>query len=469
MARRNLVVIGGGLAGSLLCNVLAGDFQVTLLEKGPRNNIEYPQFRFLGKKLAEVHTCCYGAGGTTNLWHNGLIPINDEDVVDQEFAEVLRDAQTYIDETAAALFYAGSSFSEEHRQLKDHVNSLSPALAAFSHGIDCLVYPKKFQALRVSPKVEAVYSVEGIDFVLNSGRIAAIRYLAGGQERTMDVDTVIIAAGTLGTPGVVQKIVSVAGLSELSVGNGFIDHPMGFVGKVKIKKNLAPVIRKLSALDRGDYISRNAIRLKSSCGKYTACAFFRPALTMDNRLDIYKYKSSLGASSGIVRLKNALSKKIFHPDIIAEIFAHLFGVNIPSRVYNILLIAEQKRGDSRVFEKDGKIHVDWSISAEELPIYQGMLKDFKEMISGLAEEININTAITDDWLWSAAHHSGTVSLGLGDDDLVDANLRLKCCNNAYVCDGSVLQEHSYANTGLAIGQLAFRLAAHLTNSRGHDS
>jgi choline dehydrogenase-like flavoprotein len=28
----------------------------------------------------------------------------------------------------------------------------------------------------------------------------------------------------------------------------------------------------------------------------------------------------------------------------------------------------------------------------------------------------------------------------------------------FVCDGSIIQEHSYANTGLTIGQLAMRLA-----------
>jgi hypothetical protein len=31
----------------------------------------------------------------------------------------------------------------------------------------------------------------------------------------------------------------------------------------------------------------------------------------------------------------------------------------------------------------------------------------------------------------------------------------------YVCDGSVIQEHSYANTGLTIGQLALRLSEEL--------
>nr|WP_256502731.1 GMC oxidoreductase [Desulfuromonas sp. KJ2020] len=182
---------------------------------------------------------------------------------------------------------------------------------------------------------------------------------------------------------------------------------------------------------------------------------------MDNRLSIYKYKSALGASAGLARIKKAFSWKIFHPDIVSEIFAHLFGVSIPSRTFNILFIAEQKRGGNRVYYDNDQLHVDWSISDEEIGAYREMLNSLAGMLTDLSEEVNIHTEITDDWLWSAAHHSGTTSMGDKDDDLIDSDLKVKFCKNAFVCDGSVLQEHSYANTGLAIGQLAFRLVDHI--------
>ena len=92
-----------------------------------------------------------------------------------------------------------------------------------------------------------------------------------------------------------------------------------------------------------------------------------------------------------------------------------------------------------------------------------MLDRLKEMLSSLADEINIKTDITEDWLWSAAHHSCTTPMGNTKNDLIDTNLKLKFCDNVFVCDGSVLQEHSYANTGLAIGQLAFRLVKNIND------
>jgi choline dehydrogenase-like flavoprotein len=139
----------------------------------------------------------------------------------------------------------------------------------------------------------------------------------------------------------------------------------------------------------------------------------------------------------------------------------VFGVTIPSRTFNVLFVAEQRRGASRVYYDGEALRVDWSITAEELGVYRSALGKLSEILGSVAEEVNIQTDVTDDWLWSGAHHSCTTSLGPDATDLVDQGLTLKVCNNTYVCDASIIQEHSYANTGLTIGQLALRLAAQL--------
>ncbi|GEM_PF-1560483 len=460
---KKVAVIGSGLAGSMICNELVKHCDITLLERGPRDSIQIPLVKFIKKKLAEVPTFCYGAGGTTNLWHNGLIPINTDDIGSKNFFEVLTDARPYMDQAASALFFKNGSFTAVHDKLLSEVNALSDKLSVFPHGIDCLIYPKKFTKLNLDTGVKGIYDIEHIDFVVEGNRIKAVTYTANGRQDSVAADIVVISAGGMGTPGVLQKIIDATGNSYGDVGLGFIDHPMGFVGKVRFKKDVSKVIKNLCSYDKGEYVSRNAVRLKSKCNRYSACAFFRPALTMDNNLDIYKYKSSLGADSGMARLKKAFSPKLFHPDILAEIFARIFGFNIPSKTYNILFIAEQKRGNNRVYYDGDELKVDWSISDEELAIYREMLNNLKKMLTGLADEINIKTDITEDWLWSAAHHSGTTSMGNAEDDLVDSDLKLKCLENVSVCDGSVIQEHSYVNTGLTIGMLALRLADRIKN------
>lgn len=460
--KKKVVVIGSGLAGSLLCNELVRCFDVTLLERGGSDTVEIPRVNFINKTFAEVPTFCYGGGGTTNLWHNGLIPINTKDITSPVFRDVLADSRRFMDQAASALFFTKKSYQAEYENLVLEINALSGKLSVFPHGIDCLIYPKKFRKLTVDPRVSDVYDVENIDFVLEGRGIRTINYNTGLQKQSITADVVIVCAGALGTPWVLRKIMAAAGLPDDDVGVCFIDHPMGFVGKVKFNKDVSDVIKKLSTYDKGDYISRNAVRLRSACGRYTACAYFRPALTMSNNLAIYKYKSSLGAGRG--RLKKVFSPKFFHPDILAEIVALLFGVYIPGRTYNILFVGEQKHGANRVFYKGDELHVDWSISQQELAIYREMLGGLQDMLEGLADEINIETHISDAWLWSMAHHSGTTSMGDTDDTLVDRDLKLRCCNNAFICDGSVIQEHSYANTGLAIGQLAFRLAKRIRDA-----
>lgn len=461
-----VVVIGGGLAGSLICNELADHAEVLLLEIGSKNSIQYPRIDFDKKKLAEVSTFCFGGGGTTNLWHNGLIPINRSDVAGRKFSEVLAEAEPFMDKAASALFFNTAPFSTAYEKVLSESAVIAEKLGVFPDGVDCLVYPKKFRKLTVHPKVEDFYSVSKIGFIFEGKKVKTVNYTIGSKEYSVDAGVVIVSAGALGTPKILREIITASGARFDRLGTGFIDHPLGFVGKVRFKKESAGLIRQLSMSDSGDYVSRSAIRLKSECGQYTCCAFFRPSLSMDNTLAIYKYKSLLGASTGLARVMNAFSWKILHPDIIAEIFSHLFGVNIPSRTYNILFIAEQKRGNNRVYYDGDTLKVDWSITADELAIYRSMLNNLKGMLLDIAEQVNIETDITDDWLWSAAHHSCTTPLGSKTEDLIDKNLKLKFCDNVFVCDGSVIQEHSYANTGLTIGQLALRLARRVFDGPG---
>jgi len=96
--KKKIVIIGSGLAGSLLCNELVKHYDVTLLEKGRKNSFQFARIKFIKKNLAEVPTFCFGEGGTTNLWHNGLIPINADDITSNYFRDVLKNLWPYIDQ-----------------------------------------------------------------------------------------------------------------------------------------------------------------------------------------------------------------------------------------------------------------------------------------------------------------------------------------------------------------------------------
>ena len=113
--KKNVVIIGAGLAGTLLCNELVENCDVTLLEAGDKNGIKYPEVNFIQKPFAGVKTFCIGGGGTTNLWHNGLIPLNAEDITSEEFKEVITEAESYIDRAACKLYWLDNPYSDEYK------------------------------------------------------------------------------------------------------------------------------------------------------------------------------------------------------------------------------------------------------------------------------------------------------------------------------------------------------------------
>lgn len=455
--RKRVVVIGAGLSGSLLCNELAADTDVTLLEIGERDRISYPAIRYDRRPLAQVPTFCFGGGGTTNLWHNGLIPIDPADVTGQEFREVLAESRPFMDAAAQRLHFTGP-FQDTYRDAVAEARGIAENVGLIADGVDSLIYPKHFRPLTIDGRVNTVYTVDTIHFSVSSGRVDAVEYRTGSQTHTVRPTAVVVAGGAMGTPKILRDVIAATGATFERLGAGFIDHPLGFVGKVRFRRDAAQAVERFGMLDRGDYIARSAVRLKSACGRYTCCAFLRPALTIHNSLETYKYKSRLGASAGLTRVRNALSWRLLHPDIVAEVVSHLTGVNIPSRTYNILFVAEQRRGNNRVYYEGDALCIDWSISDEEIEIYRSMLRRLRALLQDVAEEVNLETELTADWLWSGAHHSCTTPLGNTVHDLIDRRLKLKFCENVFVCDGSVIQEHSYANTGLTIGQLALRLA-----------
>ena len=453
---KNIIVIGSGLAGSLICNDLASEANVTLLEHGEKDVISYPDTHFKSKKLAPCNTFCYSGGGGSNLWHNGLIPIGKEDVVSSKFLDILTAADPYTDKAASMLFYKGQ-YSNDYSEVVTEMNALADSLGSFKDGVDCLVYPNKYSKLNVVKNVEAYYSARDITFDSKDKTINTVRFNVAGTEFKLTADIIIISSGTFGTPQLVKKALESVHEPHRTAGKGLIDHPSGWAGKVKFSSSAAKSIKKLSSFKKDVFESCTGIRIKSDCGKYTCFAFLRPAFTMGNSLSIYKYKSLLGGSSGIERIKNALSFKIFHPDILVEVISHVLKIRVPTNTFNILVYFQQHQGSNSVDFENGQPVIDWDISKEELGIYNELLLKLDTCLSSIAKETNIQTPITADWLRSGAHHSGTISLGNDEPDMVDRDLKLNACKNVYVCDGSIIQEHSYANTGLTIGKLALRL------------
>ena len=170
---KRIVVIGSGLAGSLICNELVKTYDVTLLEAGPGHRVSYPRVDFTKKDFGVVKTFCLGHGGTTNIWDNGLIPIHPGDVASESFSHVLTEAAPYMDKAAAALFFANKPYRLEYESACAEMSKAAARVGVFPDGVDSLLYPKQHKGLAVTKEVDAFFEVTDVEFTVKNDRVAS--------------------------------------------------------------------------------------------------------------------------------------------------------------------------------------------------------------------------------------------------------------------------------------------------------
>lgn len=437
--KRRLVIVGAGLAGVTLANRVESVFNVTVIEKGGRDSFSTPDLN--DYKLAAVPTLAYGQGGTTNLWHNGLIKPSLKSIKGDKFRsklELLSDSG-YIDEAARELGYKEEL---EFSSSVDHREHIFEGLLGMS--LNCIYYPDKVTILKLNPEVEAFYN-STVESVNTDDKTLGLTD-AFGVSRLLNYDVLIIASGGIGSIKVLQN----SGL--LSPKRAFfIDHPMGFLAKIKVKKEFEGLFQQLHS--DGSVFGHFKAVIPVTIGDYTSAVYVRPAQSLVVNSSISKYKSLLGASSGLRRLKSLMSPKILHPDILSEIFYKLTKRTLNKRVYSLMFVGEQ-----RLFTNTIKCdEVSLVLNADELDVYKKQLDLLEDELKPFCEVFNKCDDITPDDLWSAAHHSGSVA----NTKALDENLRLVGYEDIYVCDASVLPEHSYFNTGLVIAAFALNLGDEL--------
>jgi hypothetical protein len=460
MKNKDVVIIGGGLAGTCIANSLVETMNVTVIEKGPDNGYTVPSKVFVNKTFGQIDTYVQGVGGTTHLWHNGLMELESNKVTGQ-FQRIIEEVKVYLNEAANSLGLIGE-FDKHKKSELDYYNEIYKELDEHRKvELDTILVPKTSPLKKLHKDVK-IYSDSQVEsYNIDGDRVESIKINQLGNRIEIPCHFFIISGGGIGSVSIVSDLLDRNGLESHHVGKGLIDHPMGFLGKIKLKKNQHKLFKKLFHHDTANYSSRCGIVVNQK--NLNHIFYFRPAMSMDNRLSLYKFKSKLGVSSWSERLKLIFKLKFYHPDILIEIISHLFGYTFPTRYFAILAVFEQESTFDRsvTSSSDNIEQIDWSISDEELASYSDSLMQLKEILNPLADKINLTASNIDEYLWSAAHHSSTISFGEKEWEL-DANLKLNSFNNVFVCDGSVIEKNAYVNTGLLIAQLALRLCNHIS-------
>jgi hypothetical protein len=283
----------------------------------------------------------------------------------------------------------------------------------------------------------------------DNGSVERIKFDSEGTKFELEADRVVIAAGGLGTNEVIDSL-----KLPVQTSTSFIDHPMGFIGKIKVKPEYRDAFARLctAPLKHGYFKSGFTTKV----GEHSAIFYVGSAFSMKNDLSLYRYKSKLGASSGLNRIKQMFSLKMFDPDVVAVILNHLFGWQLSKSTYTLMAVFEQRESTNVVTDKKASL----LISENELDVFRQHLAQVAEKLGPYTESVNVERKLTAPWLWSAAHFSGSLRESLST---LDGALSLPNIRNVHICSPSVFSEHSYTNTGVEIAALSLYLADEIKN------
>jgi choline dehydrogenase-like flavoprotein len=439
-----IVIIGAGLAGSLVASQLAPRHRVTVIEQSDHYRVVPVVDR--GRPAGLDAHASAGFGGTTFLWHNGLIELDDDDY--GAWPLPAPELRKHLPAAHEAL--SGTSLA--------HVRDIAAEVrATFTRaGVPekllgrPLFYPIRrrnvweSEHLRERKVTTVVGRVERL--AIGDGGVVRAAYLTGRPE-PITGDVFILAAGGLGSPLVLQASRNGA---FGNAGRFYSDHPAAFVGEITVRADLN------RAWNRFDRALGGSVRLPLviATPRQKFAFYLRPA-----------GPTALKVKSVLSDLRNApfdprnYVRLLMHTNDIVEALSLRAGINIPTRRFALYMSAEQQPQQDVSIEADGnRVSRDWELGEDFLDAARTAIE---RLLGELAPIIERHTVFADwpDTIQTAAHHSGTCRMAISaETGVCDRDGRVFGTTNLFICDGSLLPSTGCANTGLTIGALAFRLA-----------
>lgn len=483
-------IIGSGIGGGTLAKKLyesGKDFAIIEAGgfKGNSDNVNYEN---VGRDFGVRSTTTIQIGGTSNLWHGVLAPLDKIDFEKRDWIPhsgwpiALDDLEPFYKQ-ASDVFAVDRHdyFYTEHlpQELKKQIADL-PFDRSF-------LYNKLFQlslpALNFknvitdicgkSDKYHCYHDTVALEFISEDGKISKLKVgNTDGSFSYVKAEQFIISAGALETP----RLLLNSGLKNDNIGKYLMDHPMGNLCQMKFLKpakhpiysdtKYSPHMKIKTGLELTPEKQRE---LKLPNNNF----YLRPSFVegIDNKSETVKL-SLLAFKDGKISFKDAW-QVITNINVILWILVYKFSLNIKYKFADLFFVTEQiPNPESKVSLSDKKdkwgypvSKVNWQVKKEDI---EHMKAWFSLVLNKFFPAENYKfTHSSNDFNWeniytSAIHHVGTARMGFTEaDGVVDKNLKVFGTENLYVCDGSVFTTAGNVNNGLTISAFACRLADHL--------
>ncbi len=498
--RGRVCIIGSGVGGGTLAKKLAEkNREFIIIEAGEmRGNSEIIQKDHAGRDFKMETTTSIQLGGTTNLWHGVLSPLDEIDFQKRSWIPYSGwpinpdDLEPFYKE-ASSLFgvpdYANYEEDNLPEELKNKLGELSfdrgyLVNKIFQQHLPPLNFRDVIHDLvKKSDRMHCFYNAAALELVpgINGGKITKL-VVANKNGRKIDIysDIFICCTGALETPRLLLNSRSVAengiGNKHGNVGRFLMDHPMGNLCQIKFKRpGKAQIYSDIKYMK--NIKIKSGLELSEDYQKSMKLPnhnfFFRPSFVegIDNETE--KIKLSLLAIKGGGVTVSDLFKVLTNLNVIRQILTYKLTLNVRYKFADLFFVTEQiPNPDSRVTLSDKKdkfgypvARINWQLVPEDI---LSIKKWFDLLHSTLISENDYTfTHSTEDFDWdniltTAIHHVGTARMSSTErEGVVDSNMKVYGTTNLYVSDGSVFTTSGNVNSSLTISALSCKLASHL--------
>lgn len=479
---------------------------IGLLNRAPNTRIlvlEAGQEPFSKSRLADREsseqpfklspTVNIGYGGTSQLWHNVLAPLDESD-----FAATHLDAdgdwlisgpvlRQHYQNVAAFFNFDFQIFSrpEVYFDYAQHLSEIEFDRNVFEPKV--FVHPSRYlRADRVFKRLEKEHS--SLAIVLGAevhryeerGGEVVVRYRAvdGNADVAVSCGRLVLCAGALNNPLIIQNS-SVDGNLPM-LGRCLMDHPMGNMFQFKYpEKKYAPLFSAIQVSNgiKAKVALRLTDRYRERYQLPNSAFYLRPAFaegpgdaTERLKLDLLTVRKKLMRGRLPVREGIGLLSNV---NMVRQVLQYKTGISSGHRLSECMLVTEQLpdvRSHIQTVGNDGdnsKVSVKWRVSERDLEhveVLGDLIEKYVVEPNGASLTYQRGLVSWKERLASAAHHLGTVRMSRNSAlGCVNSDLRLHNSNAVFVCDGSVFPTSGNANPTLTCMALGDRLSEHLSN------
>jgi hypothetical protein len=465
--RPRLIIVGAGLGGCCLADAMADEWDVTVVELRASTSMPEDAIVDVGRPAVTRPHLSYGLGGTTSVWHNGLIEIGSD-----VFAKSWPFPKTELKPYYAEAFTKLSAVTQE--LVSEVVATLKQKMLA--HGVpgdlvdQGLFYPKRrinvWEKFSLRHRVRLIEG-EVLDFLQDGvGGVSGVVVRSVNARSTLLIegDVIVLAAGGLGTPLLLQKLAqSNSSVALQQAGRHYEDHPTGFVAEVTLNEPIYKLWNFSAPGLKGNLrlpivIEQDGLQISFQ---------FRPAAQFGSRTKVSSILNELRNEP--YNFRNYL-KLFSHADDILDILSFRFGLRWPTKRYSLLMVAQQAVSSEVCIWRNA----DSAAVLRNWVLDETYMARLEQAIHKVLDRLSCRKTaqIFPGWaadLMSSAHHSGTARMHTSPNEGVcNENAQVHGVRNLYVCDGALVPASGYANTGLTIAALALRLANFLKHNYGSD-